>query len=112
MTVDFVSGTLSGVQYCMNSIDPNGQVRSTSFSSFLETAAKTSNIQVYNNTMAKRILFDGKTAYGAVVSSGSDEYTLHATKEVILSAGAVRIPVHKHQQQTKLIVISSNRLKC
>ena len=90
--VDFVSGSLSGVQYCMNSIDPQGQIRDSSESSFLQMAMKTTTVRVYNNTLSKRIIFDGKRASGVVANSGGVEYTLFATKEVIVSAGAVWSP--------------------
>jgi choline dehydrogenase len=93
--IDFVSGTLSGVQYCMNTIDPKGQIRDSSESSFLQIAMRTTAIKVYNNTMAKRIILDGKRASGAVADSGGVEYTLLARKEVILSAGVVRSPLAK-----------------
>jgi choline dehydrogenase len=86
-TLDFVSGELSGVQYSMNTIDPDHQTRSSSESSFLPTAA--ASLKVYNGTLAKKILFDGKTASGVLVSTGGVEYNLVANKEVILSAGAV-----------------------
>ncbi|TVY82049.1 Dehydrogenase [Lachnellula suecica] len=90
--LDFVSGTLTGVQYSMNTIDPNGNIRSSSESSFLSTAMKTTSLKVYNGTLAKKILFNGKTASGVRVTTGGVEYTLSANKEVILSAGAFQSP--------------------
>jgi choline dehydrogenase len=110
--VDFVSGTLSGVQYCMNTIDPDGQIRDSSESSFLQMAMKTTNVQVYNNTLTKRIIFDGKRACGAVANSAGVEYTLFATKEVIVSAGAVRIPHRGVSTAVMLIPNSFSHLRC
>ncbi|KAF4592448.1 GMC oxidoreductase [Ophiocordyceps camponoti-floridani] len=91
---DFVSGELSGVQYCQNTIDPRGQVRDTSFSAFLRTAVgKGAPVTVYNNTLAKRIVFEAKVARGVLVESGGGlEYVLSAKKEVILSAGVFQSP--------------------
>lgn len=83
---DFVSGALIGVQYCMNTIDPQGQTRSSSQTSFL--TASNSKVMVYNNTLAKKILFNGKRATG--VNLGS--YSLAAKNEVILAAGAFHSP--------------------
>ncbi|ESZ99286.1 hypothetical protein SBOR_0327 [Sclerotinia borealis F-4128] len=89
--LDFVSGTLAGVQYNMNTIDPGQQIRSSSESSYLRTTA-TASLKVYNGTLAKRILFHGKTAYGVSVTTDGVEYKLFANKEVILSAGAFQSP--------------------
>lgn len=88
--LEFVSGTLSGVQYNMNTIDPKGQTRSSSQTSFLNAAIKPGRIAVYNRTLAKRIVFDGDRARGVFVNTSSTAYTLNANKEVVLSAGAVR----------------------
>ena len=87
---DFVSGSLFGVQYNMNTIDPKGQTRSSSETSFLRSAMGQTSLQVYKNTLAKKILFDGKRASAVSVNSGGVGYMLSAKKEVIVSAGAVR----------------------
>ncbi|APA10037.1 hypothetical protein sscle_05g048070 [Sclerotinia sclerotiorum 1980 UF-70] len=89
--LDFVSGTLSGVQYNMNTIDPKQQTRSSSESSYLTTAA-TSSLRVFNGTLAKKILFNGTTASGVLVNTSGEEYRLFAKNEVILSAGAFQSP--------------------
>lgn len=88
--LDFVSGTLSGVQYNMDTIDPKDQTRSSSQSSFLDKAMNSTRIEVYNGTLAKKIIFDGNKACGVSVNTSGTEYTLYANKEVVLSAGAVR----------------------
>lgn len=88
---DFVSGTLSGVQYSANTINPHGNTRDSSYTSFVRSLSDASLLHVYNNTLAKRIIFEGKTAVGAVVSSNGKEYVLSAKKEVILSAGTVSL---------------------
>lgn len=90
-TTDFVTGNLSGVQYCQNTVNPDGQIRDTSYSSFLKSAADANApIQLFNHSLAQRILFSGTTAIGVVVNSSGVEYVLSASREVILSAGAVR----------------------
>lgn len=51
---------------------------------------KQSNLNVYQQTLAKRIIFDNnKKATGVIVNSGGSNYQLNATKEVIVSAGTV-----------------------
>lgn len=85
---DFVSGALSGVQYVANTIDPNGNVRDSSYT-FVKGLPGFTTLEIYNNTLAKRILFDQKRAKGVLVSDNIGEFTLMAEKEVILSAGVV-----------------------
>lgn len=87
--VDFVSGTLIGVQYNMNTIDPSRQTRSSSETSYLRMVESNNALRVYNQTMAQRILFNGTTASAVAVRSGNLDYTLFAKREVIVSAGAV-----------------------
>ncbi len=51
------------------------------------------NYIVYQSILAKKILFDGnKTATGVVVDTQGKQYTLRATKEVILAAGVFGSP--------------------
>lgn len=93
------SGNLLGWTWVTHTIDPTTQTRSTSESAFLREALQSEgNLVTYQNTMAKKVLFDGdKRAVGVTVDagsigSGSITYTINATKEVILSAGAFRSP--------------------
>lgn len=88
--LDFVSGTLSGVQYNMNTIDPKDQTRSSSQTSFLNQVINSTRIEVYHGTLAKKIIFDGNKARGVLLNTSGTEYPIYANKEVVLSAGAVR----------------------
>lgn len=84
------SGSLLGFSEFTLSIDPQAGTRSSSETSFLQEAISSSTLQVYQQTLAKRILFDdNKTATGVRVVTAGTEYTLSAKKEVILAAGAV-----------------------
>ena len=90
------SGSLIGYSHGTSTIDPNGEIRSTSESSFLQEALRKTTLQVYQHTLARNILFNAnKTATGVNVttgsfpSTGSKTYVLNARKEVIISAGAV-----------------------
>ena len=92
---DFNSGTLLGSQYPSVTIRPSDETRSSAESSFIQTALKEGNpnLNIYTETMAQRVLFDGdKTATGVEVRSTGLTYRIHAAKEVILSAGAFQSP--------------------
>ena len=84
------SGDLLGFTEITASLDPEAEVRSSSETSFLQKAIAETSIQVYQSTLANRILFDGgKRAIGVEVTTAGSTYTLSASKEVILSAGVV-----------------------
>lgn len=85
-------GRFWGFAYTASSIDSRTQSRCSAEVAYLREAfMMTTNMNLYKNTLAKRVLFDShKNAYGAVVDSGGVEYTLNATKEVIVSAGFLR----------------------
>jgi choline dehydrogenase-like flavoprotein len=87
-----ISGELIGYAYTANSIDRETQTRSSSETSFLRLALeKTTNLNVYKSTLAKKILFNGSRATGVAVDTAGVQYVLSAAKEVIVSAGAVSL---------------------
>ena len=89
----FNGGQMLGSAYTTFTIDPTNAQRSSSESSFLQVALKTSTLQVYKQTLAQQIHFNvGKTVTGVSVSTSGINYTLSAKKEVILSAGAFQSP--------------------
>jgi choline dehydrogenase-like flavoprotein len=50
-------------------------------------------LKVYTQTLAQKVIFnENKTATGVQVQSLGIDYTIHASKEVILSAGAFQSP--------------------
>jgi choline dehydrogenase len=70
---DFASGHLLGRQYAPLTISYPEEERSSSQSSFLNTALRSgrSNLKVYPNMLAKRIVFNGTmSAMGVEVSFG------------------------------------------
>ena len=92
---DFNSGSLFGAQYCTSTIRPSDQTRSSSASSFFHSALLNglSKLKVYTKTRAEKVLFDAnKKATGVRVNTAGIPYTLKATKEVIVSAGAFQSP--------------------
>lgn len=85
-------GSLQGSSYALTTITPHDQHRDSSQTSFLEHAMRTSDIKVYTQTMARKIEFSNNTATGVQVTTAGRNYTISATKEVILSAGAFQSP--------------------
>jgi len=93
------SGKLLGSAYAGLTIDPTTGYRSSSEASYLQSALNNhSSPIVYKNTLASQILFNGTEAVGvSAITAGtfgtpSVNFTLSATKEVILSAGAFQSP--------------------
>ena len=92
----FNSGNLIGYGHATATINPEAETRSSSESSFLQEALRSTTLQVYQHTLARNILFGAnRTASGVNVttgsfpSAGSRTYVLNAKREVIVSAGAV-----------------------
>lgn len=85
------NGDIFGWTYIAFTHDPRSQTRSSSETSYLREAfTKTTNLAVYKNIMAKKILFSSaKQANAVLVESGGNNYQINATKEVIVSAGTV-----------------------
>lgn len=89
----FSSGELVGHgAWVPSTIEPEKSQRSTSESSFLREAIKDTGIIVYSHSMATKILFNGTQAVGVSVNTQGVEYTLSASKEVILTAGTFHTP--------------------
>jgi choline dehydrogenase len=85
------SGVLMGSSYVIAALQLT-QKRESSETAFLTPAANRANLNIYDNTMAKKIVFSGKKAKGVVVSNAGQQYTLSAKREVILAAGAFQSP--------------------
>ncbi|KAM0308951.1 hypothetical protein ACHAO8_009508 [Botrytis cinerea] len=92
----FSSGSLSGHgAWVPSTIEPENAIRSSSQSSFLEEAIENTNIMVHTHTQALKILFASgspKRANAVQVSTSGFQYTIHAKKEVIISAGVFHSP--------------------
>ncbi|KAL8912052.1 MAG: hypothetical protein Q9171_002905 [Xanthocarpia ochracea] len=90
---NFQSGALLGQSYSMFTINATDMTRDSSETSFLRRALSYPNYIVYPSTLAKKVLFDGKKkATGVVVDTQGRQYTLTATREVILTAGVFGSP--------------------
>jgi choline dehydrogenase len=92
-TQGFTSGSLFGSSYVMETIDAKSQIRESSETAFLKPALVRGNLIIFQRSMAKKVLFDAqRRAIGVVVDTAGKKYTLHARKEVVLSAGAFQSP--------------------
>ncbi|RAL13507.1 putative GMC oxidoreductase [Aspergillus homomorphus CBS 101889] len=92
---DFNSGTLLGSQYCSLTIHPSERIRSSSWAAFGQNGDRISTMKLYRTTMAKKILFDSKkraTGVEVRTENSTSTYTLHAKREVIVSAGVFHSP--------------------
>ena len=86
------SGSLIGFAQYPATLNPDAQIRDSSETSYLQEAIQTTGLQVYQRTLAKKIVFNGKRASGVLVDTAGIAYTLYARKEVILAAGVFRTP--------------------
>ena len=89
----FTSGELLGSSYVMQAIQAKTQTRESSETAFLQPALERGNLIVFQQSLAKKIVFDeNNAATGVQVDTDGKKYTLSAKNEVILSAGAFRSP--------------------
>ncbi|KAI9164132.1 oxidoreductase [Paramyrothecium foliicola] len=91
------SGRLIGHGTATAAVDPRTGTRSSSETSFLQAAARTSNLKIYPNTLAQRILFDSERRARSVLVQGhmlSERFTyeLSANREIIVSGGVWQSP--------------------
>ncbi|KAI4117406.1 MAG: hypothetical protein LQ345_002347 [Seirophora villosa] len=90
---NFQSGALLGQSYSMFTINATDMTRASSETAFLRRALAYPNYTVYQSTLAKKILFDGnRKAIGVAVDTQGRQYTLRATKEIVLTAGVFGSP--------------------
>ncbi|OTB02446.1 putative GMC oxidoreductase [Hypoxylon sp. CI-4A] len=92
----FESGDLSGaIAYPLAAIRNEENIRESSETAYLrpQMDVHNPNLVVFISTLGKKIVFDSeKRATGVVVDTQGLNYTLHAKKEVIISAGAFQSP--------------------
>lgn len=107
----FNSGNLLGFAEFTSTLEPEAETRSSSETSFLQEAIKHSALQVYQQTLAERILFSAeKKAVGVSVSTAELPYVLSARREVILAAGVVSLCKAKAVPGLVDLIVSSSDL--
>lgn len=93
---DTLSGATSGSYKMLSSIDPEKGTRASSVIGYLLPIIHRPNLKVlteaYVNKIVTRKEGDILTATGVEFEHGGNVYQVHATKEVILSAGAIKSP--------------------
>jgi choline dehydrogenase len=89
-TDDFNRGDNEGCGY-FHVNQKNGR-RMSAAGAFLKPALKRKNVTLYTQSLAERILFDGCKAVGVRIRLGGEPIDLRASREVIVSSGAVATP--------------------
>ena len=89
-TDDFNGATQEGIGY-YQLLTHNG-FRSSTAVSYLKPAAKRPNLHVVTEAAVERILFDGRVATGVRFSQRGVSKEVRASREVVLSAGAIQSP--------------------
>ncbi len=87
---DLQPGDGDGIGWCQQT--RGGRRRASAARTYLHPALKRPNLQLITNALVHRVLFEGKRATGIELSRGGVIETINATREVILSAGAVGSP--------------------
>lgn len=77
-----------GIGFYDHSVDHRG-VRSSASRSFLR---KRPNLVIIQNALAERVVFEGRKASGVIYRRNGRQHTILASREVILSAGALKSP--------------------
>jgi choline dehydrogenase len=99
----FADGDVFGYAYSPLALDTKTQTRSSAETSYLrEALAQTTNLNVYKNAIAKKIIFEGNKAVAATVETGNVQFRINATREVIVSAGTVRNMAHAYLAEPSL----------
>jgi choline dehydrogenase len=81
----------TGIGYTQATVNRRGR-RASSYQAFLKPAMKRPNLTVMTDTLVEKVELDGKRATGVTVRTATGTRTIHAAREVILSAGALQSP--------------------
>ncbi|MDE2441904.1 MAG: GMC family oxidoreductase N-terminal domain-containing protein, partial [Betaproteobacteria bacterium] len=80
-----------GVGYTQATVSRRGR-RASSYQAFLKPAMDRPNLTVLTDTLVERVEFEGRRAVGVKLRTTDGSRLVHATREVILCAGAVQSP--------------------
>lgn len=96
---DPFAGNVCGAVIAPESIDPATKQRSYATNAYLDPVRKRNNLTVWTDTTVTRVLLDKPSSGGDAVAKGvqyiskdGTSQTVHACKEVIVSAGAINSP--------------------
>ena len=90
-TDDFNRGDNEGCGYFQ--VNQRRGVRWSAASAFLKPALKRKNLTLITQALVEKVLAPARMATGVVIHRAGERMTVNATREVILSAGAVGSPV-------------------
>jgi len=89
---DFNGPTRYGCGYHVFNINSKG-IRASSAASYLPLVLQQKNFKILLHSLATKVLFTrDKTAYGVVVNIDGNNYTALASREIVLSLGAINGP--------------------
>lgn len=89
-TADFNGPAQEGVGYYQTT--SRRGLRVSAARAFLRPAMKRANLRVITHAQAERVLFAGRRATGVTFSRAGVRQTVRATREVVLSGGAINSP--------------------
>ncbi len=89
-TDDFNRGTNEGSAYF--EVNQRRGIRWSASRAFLAPVRKRPNLTILTDTQAERLVFDGSRAVGLDMRVGKEPGTVAASREIVLSAGAVGSP--------------------
>ena len=89
-TDDFNRGDQTGAGYIQQTSRKG--LRCSTAVGYLRPAKKRPNLTIVTNALVERVVFDGTRATGVAYSTRKGQHIAHASREVILSAGAIGSP--------------------
>ncbi|XP_073976252.1 L-sorbose 1-dehydrogenase-like [Rhodnius prolixus] len=92
-TLDYNGEQQIAVDYLQSTIH-DGTTRCSTAKAYLEPIRYRKNLYIFKNTLVTRIIFDetNRTAVGVECYRNREYFTITATKEVIVTAGAINTP--------------------
>ncbi|KAL8824695.1 MAG: hypothetical protein Q9170_008074 [Blastenia crenularia] len=78
----FIKGELNGSAWQQHTINYTTGFRASADRAYLRPYLHRPNLAVFDNTLAERVVFDGKRATRVEVTTANSSYTLKATREV------------------------------
>jgi choline dehydrogenase len=90
LNTDYNGRTQEGVAY--SQMTRRGRWRASTARTFLAEARKRPNLRLETEAMVVRLTFEGRRCTGLIFRRGGEDVRVRATREVVLSGGAVNSP--------------------